>query len=543
MVATHASMERAPSQQQSTRRPAVGPRPVARGAPLRPSQVPLPNTIQFKLTTAAVNDPLEYEADRIADRVMRVPAVDPPIAAGPRQISRTCSSCEENSDHKCESCAEEQKLQMMPVSAAEPADEAPPIVEDVLRQPGQPLAAATRRFFEPRFGADFSGVRVHTDHGAAESAHAVGARAYTVGAHIVFATNSFEPSTQGGQRLMAHELAHVVQQRSGRAQAVQREVDRRWINDVTAARYRGKVMTDRIHTHGLLSKEARAKIVSEMAYFQGAARDAYADIVQPVLRKVAPDWDLRPKPAAPTPSVPATPPRKNDEPPPVCKPLPPSGSGKKCKFFTYDSTLGGALGTLWKTAAFADAAARPATYVIPSGDSMEELLGTLLSTYADKDCDCTDEIQFWSHGSRGNGAWISSTKKGGTDEITADSLNIPGIEKYGDDRSQPGYEEWENKLTTFQRRLMLVRRTICDSDSTVYYRSCQAFQGEEGEKFAKASSQFWRCDVSGHTKSIGLSQPGKHTLPVCHEPDWPVSEGADEESKKDKEKLRDVKPK
>lgn len=478
MVVTHASIERAPSQQQSTHRPAAGPRPAARTGFARPSQVPLPSSIQFKLATGA-----------------------------------------------------------------EPAEEAPLIVADVLHRPGQPLAAATRDFFEQRFGTDLSAVRVHTDHEAAESAQAVGARAYTVGAHIAFAANNFAPSTDGGQRLIAHELAHVVQQRGGRAQAVQRDIDRRWVSDVTAARYRGKVMADRIHKHGLLSKEARAKITSEMAYFQGAARDAYADVVQPVLRKVAPEWDLRPKPAAPTPPTPAPPPKQQEEPPPVCKPLPASDSGKKCKFFTYDSTLDGALGALWETAAFADAAARPATYVIPSGDSMEELLGTLLSTYADKDCDCTDEIQFWSHGSRGNGAWISSTKKGGTDEITAASLNIPGIEKYGDDRSQPGYEEWENKLSTFQRRLMLVRRTICDSESTVYYRSCQAFQGEEGKKFAKASSQFWRCDVSGHTKSIGLSQPGKHTLSVCAEPDWPMSEGADEESKKDKEKLREVKPK
>lgn len=549
MVAMFASAERAASQLQSTHRAAAGSRPPSRSALRRAaSQAPRPSVVQLKLATGPVDDPLEHEADRAADQVMRMPDAELSIAAAPLHISRKCAGCEEHEGHKCQSCEEEARgqqkgLQMKPAGHAGPAPEAPPIVEEVLRDPGQPLDVATRAFFELRFGHDFSGVRIHTDENAAESARAVGARAYTVGPHIAFAASSFAPSTDHGRRLVAHELAHVVQQQGGRARAVQRDIDRRWVNDVTAARYRGKVMADRIHHHGLLSKEARAKIHSEMDYFQGAARESYVDIVQPALRALKSDLDLRPKPAAPsTPKEKETPAPETKEQPPVCKPLPAAGSGKKCKFFTYDSTLGGALGSLWKAAAFADAAARPATYVIPSGDSMEELLETLLSTYASKDCDCTDEIQFWSHGSHGNGAFISGAKKGGTDEIEAKDFDIPGLDKYGDDRSQPGYQEWESKLTPFQRRLMLVRRTICDSDSTVYYRSCEAFQGEEGQKFAKASSRFWRCDVSGHTKSIGLSQPGKHTLSVCQEPDWPVSEGADEETKKGKEKLRNVKP-
>ena len=552
MVAMYASAERTTSQLQSTHPAAAGPRPASRMTlrrAARPSQVPPPSAVQLKLATGPVDDPLEHQADRAADQVMRMPDAQLSIATAPLQISRKCAACEEHEEHTCESCEEEAKgeqkrLRMKPAGSGVPApDEAPPIVEEVLREPGQPLDAATRTFFELRFEHDFSGVRVHTDENAAESAQAVGARAYTVGTHIAFAASNFAPSTDYGRRLVAHELAHVVQQ-GGRAKAVQRDIDRRWVNDVTAARYRGKVMADRIHHHGLLSKEARAKIHSELDYFQGAARESYIDIVQPALRAVKSDLDLRPKPPEPPPASKdkePSPSEKKDE-PPVCKPLPAAGSGKKCKFFTYDSTLGGPLGTLWEAAALADAAARPATYVIPSGDSMEVLLETLLSTYATKDCDCTDEIQFWSHGSHGNGAFISGAKKGGTDEIEAKDFDIPGLDKYGDDRSQPGYQEWESTLTPFQRRLMLVRRTICDSDSTVYYRSCEAFQGEEGQKFAKASSRFWRCDVSGHTKSIGLSQPGKHTLSVCQAPDWPVSEGADEEGKKGKEKLRNVKP-
>ena len=87
----------------------------------------------------------------------------------------------------------------------------PPIVHDVLRWPGRPLDAATRASMEARFGHDFSRVRVHTDDRAAESARAVRALAYTVGQDIVFGRGQFAP-TPAGRRLLAHELAHTIQQ-------------------------------------------------------------------------------------------------------------------------------------------------------------------------------------------------------------------------------------------------------------------------------------------------------------------------------------------
>lgn len=92
---------------------------------------------------------------------------------------------------------------------------APPLVRNVLNSPGRPLDVETRSFMEPRFGYDFSGVRVHNDEQAAASARAVSANAYTTGSHVVFGTGQHKPNTPGGQRLMAHELAHVVQQASG----------------------------------------------------------------------------------------------------------------------------------------------------------------------------------------------------------------------------------------------------------------------------------------------------------------------------------------
>ena len=85
-------------------------------------------------------------------------------------------------------------------------------VQATLSGTGAPLDQATRGFMESRFGHDFGRVRVHADSGAAASAHAVQARAYTVGQDVVFAAGQYAPTTSAGRRLLAHELAHVMQQ-------------------------------------------------------------------------------------------------------------------------------------------------------------------------------------------------------------------------------------------------------------------------------------------------------------------------------------------
>src|ERR1700674_1762946 len=92
----------------------------------------------------------------------------------------------------------------------------PPIVSEVLDSPGQPLDHKTLAFFEPRFGRDFSQVRVHTDTKAADSATAVNALAYTVGRDVVFGPGQYDPQDKKSEHLLAHELTHVVQQASGR---------------------------------------------------------------------------------------------------------------------------------------------------------------------------------------------------------------------------------------------------------------------------------------------------------------------------------------
>lgn len=89
-------------------------------------------------------------------------------------------------------------------------------VHDVVNSGGgSPLEAAVRADMETRFGHDFGDVRVHTDGAAHESARAVNAQAYTVGTNIVFQRGTFDPSSASGRHMLAHELTHVVQQRSG----------------------------------------------------------------------------------------------------------------------------------------------------------------------------------------------------------------------------------------------------------------------------------------------------------------------------------------
>jgi hypothetical protein len=164
--------------------------------------------IQCKLVVGSVDDPLEHEADRVADQVMRMPDPAPAIGAAPLQISRKCAACEKEDE-------DEKKLQMKPAAASRAqTGEAPSIVQNELQSPGRPLDAISRAYFEPRFGQDFSGVRVHTDGRAAESAASIGASAYTAGANIAFAAGRYEPAAASGRRLLAHELTHVVQQRA-----------------------------------------------------------------------------------------------------------------------------------------------------------------------------------------------------------------------------------------------------------------------------------------------------------------------------------------
>jgi hypothetical protein len=169
--------------------------------------------IHRKLAIGVVDDPFESEADSIAEQVITVSKrVDPIRETGQAGIRRKCAC--EGSDVECAACRKErERIIQRKAADTTTSIEAPPIVHQVLSSPGRPLDPATRGFFEPRFGFDFSQVRVHTGKKAEESAAAVNAVAYTVGPNVVFGTGRYLPSTSEGKRLMAHELTHVVQQR------------------------------------------------------------------------------------------------------------------------------------------------------------------------------------------------------------------------------------------------------------------------------------------------------------------------------------------
>jgi hypothetical protein len=128
-----------------------------------------------------------------------------PVASG---LLQRCTATTE-----CDECRKKREgmLQREAVNNS-PTQVVPPIVYEVLHLPGQPLDAPTRGFMESRLGHDFSNVHLHTDAKAAESARAVNALAYTVGRDVVFGAGQYRPRTVEGQKLIAHELTHVVQQ-------------------------------------------------------------------------------------------------------------------------------------------------------------------------------------------------------------------------------------------------------------------------------------------------------------------------------------------
>ena len=156
------------------------------------------------LAVGRIDDAGERAADRVADRIMRMPISEASSAPALPQIK-----CETTGSTGEEASA----LQAQGTGAPQTAvGQAPGIVHDVLRSPGQPLDTTTREFMEPRFGHDFSRIRIHADPTAARAAMALRAEAFTVGSHIAFARGRFATGSANGRRLVAHELTHTIQQ-------------------------------------------------------------------------------------------------------------------------------------------------------------------------------------------------------------------------------------------------------------------------------------------------------------------------------------------
>lgn len=176
---------------------------------------------QPKLTVGSVDDPLEKEADTMADKVMRMQMPEPiSFSSAKHTVSRKCAECEK-----------EEKLQRKE-SSNDSTSVAPPIVHEVINSSGgKSLDADTRSFMEPRFNYDFSNVKIHDNDLAAKSASSINALAYTSGNNVVFNSGQYNTNSDSGKRLLAHELTHVVQQGNSVNLKVQRFTQTRTISE------------------------------------------------------------------------------------------------------------------------------------------------------------------------------------------------------------------------------------------------------------------------------------------------------------------------
>ena len=157
-------------------------------------------SLQPKLSISEPGDRYEQEADLVAEQVMQRPLPEVHLDSSVGQIQR-----QNRSDS-------EEPKQHSRVGSNISDSETSQLTNGILSSNGQPLDSKSRAFMEPRFGQDFSHVRIHTGIRADDSARSFHAKAYTLGNHIVFANGQYQPNTVSGQHLLAHELTHTMQQ-------------------------------------------------------------------------------------------------------------------------------------------------------------------------------------------------------------------------------------------------------------------------------------------------------------------------------------------
>jgi hypothetical protein len=167
-----------------------------------------------KVKITSTEDPLEKEADHVADRVSEISKQATNPFTDSQEVKKTI---EEKAVAPLVLTKARTTHINLPIFRRIGLDrsessEVPPIVQDALRVPGQRLDDNFRTFIESLFRTDLSQVRIHTDYKAAESSKALHAKAYTLGHNIVFGENQYNPKSEWGKRLIAHELAHVIQQ-------------------------------------------------------------------------------------------------------------------------------------------------------------------------------------------------------------------------------------------------------------------------------------------------------------------------------------------
>jgi len=174
--------------------------------------------IQRSLAIGAVNDPLEHEADAVADKVMRMPEEN--------LIHRKCTGCKEDEEniHRKPSVS---FIQKMGNDSGMTASDSVTQKINSTKGGGSGMDSGTKSFMESRFGTDFSGVKIHTGDYAAQMSQELNAQAFTVGNDVYFNSGKYNPESNSGKQLLAHELTHTVQQGENqvRSKSIQRQTD------------------------------------------------------------------------------------------------------------------------------------------------------------------------------------------------------------------------------------------------------------------------------------------------------------------------------
>ncbi|MEV4884635.1 DUF4157 domain-containing protein [Chitinophaga ginsengisegetis] len=173
-----------------------------------------PAFFQPRLKVGQPDTPLEKEADAVADAVTQPAAMNLKVNGGHSTSLQ----------RKCKACEHEEELSRKEIGGAEAAAPSTDMINEVISTGGQPLNNTIQRQMSQKIGYDFSNVVLHTDNKAAQSAEAVNARAYTLGNHVVFNEQEYNPHSREGQHLLAHELTHVVQQNVTAPATVQRQI-------------------------------------------------------------------------------------------------------------------------------------------------------------------------------------------------------------------------------------------------------------------------------------------------------------------------------
>lgn len=168
--------------------------------------------VQTKLVVNEPGDAYEQEADRVADSVMRMPAVSAEQALAPVPEVNLIQA----------KLARQANIRRAATAVTPEISESTESRIAQMRSGGSPLPKQEREFFEQRMGADFGGVRVHTDSNAIQTSRDLNARAFTVGNTIAFNSGEYQPGTEDGKRLLAHELTHTLQQGAVQRAPIQR---------------------------------------------------------------------------------------------------------------------------------------------------------------------------------------------------------------------------------------------------------------------------------------------------------------------------------